>query len=90
MYVRLGFSVAVHMRPDVLLVDEVIAVGDEDFQRKCFDHLYKLRRSGRTIVIVSHSTSLLASLCDEVAWLDHGKLRPSVRRRRSSMGTSTR
>jgi len=74
MYVRLGFSVAVHMRPDVLLVDEVIAVGDEDFQRKCFDHLYALRKSGRTIVIVSHATSLLASLCDEVAWLDHGTL----------------
>jgi homopolymeric O-antigen transport system ATP-binding protein len=74
MYVRLGFSVAVHMRPDVLLIDEVIAVGDEDFQRKCFDHLYKLRRSGRTIVIVSHQTSMLASMCDEVAWLDHGSL----------------
>jgi ABC-2 type transport system ATP-binding protein/lipopolysaccharide transport system ATP-binding protein len=74
MYVRLGFSVAVHMRPDVLLVDEVIAVGDEDFQRKCFDHLYRLRKAGRTIVIVSHATTLLASLCDEVAWLDHGSL----------------
>jgi lipopolysaccharide transport system ATP-binding protein len=74
MYVRLGFSVAVHMRPDVLLIDEIIAVGDEDFQRKCFDHLYGLRRSGRTIVIVSHSTSLLTSFCDEVAWLDHGSL----------------
>ncbi len=66
MYVRLGFSIAVHMRPDVLLIDEVIAVGDEDFQRKCFDHLHKLRRSGRTIVIVSHSTSLLSSLCDRL------------------------
>jgi lipopolysaccharide transport system ATP-binding protein len=75
MYVRLGFSVAVHMRPDVLLIDEIIAVGDEDFQRKCFDHLYGLRRSGRTIVIVSHSTSLLTSFCDEVAWLDHGELK---------------
>jgi ABC-2 type transport system ATP-binding protein/lipopolysaccharide transport system ATP-binding protein len=74
MYVRLGFSVAVHMRPDVLLIDEVIAVGDEDFQRKCFDHLYELRRSGRTIVIVSHQTSMLASMCDEVSWLDHGSL----------------
>lgn len=74
MYVRLGFSVAVHMRPDVLLVDEVIAVGDEDFQRKCFDHLYALRRAGRTIVVVSHSTSMLAGLCDEIAWLDHGRL----------------
>ncbi len=74
MYVRLGFSVAVHMRPDVLLIDEVIAVGDEDFQRRCFDHLYGLRRAGRTIVIVSHATDLLASLCDEVTWLDHGCL----------------
>lgn len=72
MYVRLGFAVAVHMRPEVLLVDEVIAVGDEEFQRKCFDHLYKLRREGRTIVIVSHATTLMASLCDEIAWLDHG------------------
>ena len=54
MYVRLGFSVAVHMKPDVLVVDEVLAVGDEEFQRKCFDHLYALRRSGRTIIVVSH------------------------------------
>ena len=75
MYVRLGFSVAVHMRPDVLLIDEVIAVGDEDFQRRCFDHLYKLRRSGRTIVVVSHSLGTMESLCDEAAWLDHGRLR---------------
>jgi ABC-2 type transport system ATP-binding protein/lipopolysaccharide transport system ATP-binding protein len=74
MYVRLGFSVAVHMRPDVLLIDEVIAVGDEDFQRRCFDHLYALRKAGRTIVIVSHATDLLASLCDEISWLDHGSL----------------
>ena len=72
MYVRLGFSVAVHMKPDVLLVDEVLAVGDEEFQRKCFDHLYTLRRQGRTIVVVSHGLGQLEGLCDEVAWLDHG------------------
>lgn len=72
MYVRLGFSVAVHMKPDVLLVDEVLAVGDEEFQRKCFDHLYALRRSGRTIVVVSHGLGQLEGLCDEVAWLEHG------------------
>jgi ABC-type polysaccharide/polyol phosphate transport system ATPase subunit len=77
MYVRLGFSVAVHMRPDVLLIDEIIAVGDEDFQRRCFDHLYALRQSGKTIVIVSHASTLMGSLCDEVAWLDHGRLRDS-------------
>ena len=75
MYVRLGFSVAVHMKPDVLLVDEVLAVGDEEFQRKCFDHLYSLRRSGCTIVVVSHGLGQLESLCDEVAWLDHGQLK---------------
>ena len=74
MYVRLGFSVAVHMKPEVLLVDEVLAVGDEEFQRKCFDHLYTLRREGRTIVVVSHGLGQLEGLCDEVAWLDHGKV----------------
>ena len=75
MYVRLGFAVAVHMRPDVLLIDEIIAVGDVDFQRKCFDHLYSLRRAGKTIVIVSHDAGLVTSVCDEVTWLDHGGVR---------------
>lgn len=74
MYVRLGFSVAVHVDPDILIIDEVIAVGDEDFQRRCFDHLYKLRRQGVTIVVVSHSLGLMQTLCDEVSWLDHGRL----------------
>lgn len=74
MYVRLGFSVAVHMDPDVLLVDEVLAVGDEEFQRKCFDYLYTLRKAGKTIVVVSHSLGQLESLCDDVTWLDHGRV----------------
>ena len=74
MYVRLGFSVAVHMRPDILLVDEVIAVGDEEFQRKCFDHLSALRKAGKTIVVVSHGLGQLEGLCDEVTWLDHGEV----------------
>jgi len=60
------------MKPDVLLVDEVLAVGDEEFQRKCFDHLYALRRSGRTIVVVSHGLGQLEGLCDEIAWLERG------------------
>jgi ABC-2 type transport system ATP-binding protein/lipopolysaccharide transport system ATP-binding protein len=55
MYVRLGFSVAVHVEPEILLIDEVIAVGDEAFQRKCLEHLYELRQNGTTIVLVSHS-----------------------------------
>ena len=77
MYVRLGFSVAVHMDPDVLLVDEVLAVGDEEFQRKCFDHLSSLRKAGRTIVVVSHGLGQIESLCDEVTWLDHGEVQQS-------------
>ena len=75
MYVRLGFSIAVNLDPEILIMDEIIAVGDEEFQRRCFDHLYKLRQKGVTIVFVSHSLGLVQSLCDRVAWLDHGRLR---------------
>lgn len=74
MHVRLGFSVAVHVDPDVLIVDEIIAVGDEEFQRRCFDHLYELRRRGTTMVLVSHAHTLVEQMCDDVAWLDHGRL----------------
>ena len=72
MYVRLGFSVAVHVHPEILIIDEVIAVGDEEFQRRCFEHLYKLRNQGVTIVMVTHSLGLVQSMCDHAAWLDHG------------------
>ncbi len=75
MYVRLGFSVAVTVDPEILIVDEIIAVGDEEFQRKCFDHLYELRRRGTTIVIVSHSLGLVADLCDQALWLNKGLLK---------------
>jgi ABC-type polysaccharide/polyol phosphate transport system ATPase subunit len=74
MYVRLGFSVAVHVQPEILLIDEVIAVGDEEFQRKCFDHLYGLRRQGVTIVVVTHGLATVETMCDRAAWLDHGVL----------------
>lgn len=74
MYVRLGFAISVHVEPEILLIDEVIAVGDEDFQRRCLEHMYKVRRSGATIVLVSHSISLVESMCDAVGWLDHGQL----------------
>jgi ABC-type polysaccharide/polyol phosphate transport system ATPase subunit len=74
MYVRLGFSVAVHMKPDILVVDEVLAVGDEEFQRRCEDHLYSLRRAGKTIVVVSHGMGQLEGLCDEICWLEHGEV----------------
>ncbi len=74
MYVRLGFSIAVTAEPEILIVDEIIAVGDEEFQRKCFDYLYELRRQGTTIVIVSHSLPVVADLCDQAVWLDHGRM----------------
>lgn len=75
MYVRLGFAIAVHLDPEILIVDEIIAVGDEEFQRKCFDYLFELRRRGTTIVLVTHSMGLAAELCDQAAWLDHGHVR---------------
>lgn len=74
MYVRLGFSVAINVEPDLLLVDEVLAVGDEQFQRRCAEKFADLKRSGRTIVLVSHSLGSVSSMCDTVAWLDHGTL----------------
>jgi ABC-2 type transport system ATP-binding protein len=74
MYVKLGFSVAINVDPDLLLVDEVLTVGDELFQRKCAQKFLDLKDSGRTIVIVSHSLGMVRDLCDSVALLDHGKL----------------
>jgi ABC-2 type transport system ATP-binding protein/lipopolysaccharide transport system ATP-binding protein len=75
MFVRLGFAVAVSLDPEILMVDEVIAVGDEEFQRKCFDHLFELRKWGTTIVLVTHSLGLIRDMCDQAAWLDHGEVR---------------
>jgi len=75
MYVRLGFSVAINVDPDVLLVDEVLAVGDEQFQRKCSEKFADLRARGKTIVIVSHSLSTVRTVCDQAAWLQQGRLR---------------
>jgi ABC-type polysaccharide/polyol phosphate transport system ATPase subunit len=74
MYVRLGFSVAINVDPDILLIDEILAVGDEQFQRKCSEKFADLKQSGKTIVIVSHALGTMRSLCDEVALLEHGQL----------------
>jgi len=74
MYVRLGFSVAVSVEPDVLLVDEVLAVGDEQFQARCRDKFAELKAQGKTIVVVSHALGTVRSLCDTVAWLRGGTL----------------
>ena len=75
MKVRLGFSVAVHVDPEILLLDEVIAVGDERFKRMCFEHMYTLRQSGVTIVLVTHSMGQVQTMCDEVTWLVKGEVR---------------
>jgi ABC-type polysaccharide/polyol phosphate transport system ATPase subunit len=75
MYMRLGFAVAIHVDPDVLLVDEVLAVGDEAFTHKCLDKLAEFRRLGRTTLLVTHSLDLVTRLCDEALWLDSGTVR---------------
>ena len=74
MYMRLGFAVAIHVAPDVLLVDEVLAVGDEGFTHKCLDKFAEFRRRGKTVLLVTHSLGLVETLCDEAVWLDAGRL----------------
>ena len=74
MYVRLGFAVSIHVEPDVLLVDEVLAVGDMDFQEKCMEKFAQFRREGRTVVVVSHGIEQMRNFCDHAAWLDNGVL----------------
>src|SRR5258707_14822560 len=72
MYMRLGFAVAIHVNPDVLLVDEVLAVGDEGFTHKCLDKFAEFRRRNKTILLVTHSLSLVDRFCDQALWLDEG------------------
>jgi len=73
MYMRLGFAVAIHVDPDVLLVDEVLAVGDESFAHKCLDKFGEFRRRGKTVLIVTHSLGLVERFCDEALWIDGGR-----------------
>jgi ABC-type polysaccharide/polyol phosphate transport system ATPase subunit len=73
MYMRLGFAVAIHVDPDVLLVDEVLAVGDEGFTHKCLDKFGEFKRRGKTILLVTHSLGLVERFCDEAVWLDAGE-----------------
>jgi len=74
MYVRLGFAVAVNVEPDILLVDEVLAVGDEAFQRKCIERVKQFQKEGRTILFVTHAADLVRRICDRAIVLDHGKM----------------
>jgi len=74
MYMRLGFSVAIHVEPEILLVDEILAVGDLTFQKRCLDRFARLRDEGRTIVVVSHDLDMIGRLCDSSVWINKGKL----------------
>ena len=74
MYMRLGFAVAIHVNPDVLLIDEVLAVGDEAFVHKCLDKISEFRRRGKTIVLVTHSLGLVEKMADEALWIDGGEI----------------
>lgn len=74
MYARLGFAVATAHQPEILIVDEILSVGDEAFQRKCTDRISGFRENGATVLMVSHNLDLIAGMCDRAAWLDHGKL----------------
>jgi lipopolysaccharide transport system ATP-binding protein len=74
MYVRLAFAVAAHLNTEILIVDEVLAVGDAAFQRKCLGRMQEIGRNGRTIIFVSHTMTAVQSLCSRVLWLDHGSV----------------
>src|SRR6202167_4484980 len=74
MYVRLGFSIAAHLDPDILLLDEVLAVGDAAFQAKCLQRIAELRKAGRTIVFISHDLAAVYRLCDRALLLSHGSI----------------
>ena len=73
MYMRLGFAVAIHVDPDVLLIDEVLAVGDEAFTHKCLDKFAEFRRRNKTVLLVTHSLNLVERFCDEALWLNDGR-----------------
>ena len=75
MYMRLGFAVAVHVNPDILIVDEVLAVGDEEFSLKCLDKFADFKRRGKTILLVTHGLGTVQQFCDEAVWLDAGVVR---------------
>jgi len=75
MYVRLGFSIAVHTEPEILLVDEVLAVGDAAFQQKCLEKVAEFRREGRTVLFISHNLQLVQQLCTRILWLESGEIR---------------
>ena len=77
MYVRLGFSIAIHVDPDILVVDEVLSVGDEEFQRKSFQKFLEFKQRGKTIILVTHTMPVVEDICDTATWIDAGQLKAS-------------
>jgi ABC-type polysaccharide/polyol phosphate transport system ATPase subunit len=75
MWARLGFAVATDIKPDLLIIDEVLSVGDEAFQRKSAARMQEFRDQGATILLVSHSMDVILQMCHRAAWLDHGQLK---------------
>ncbi len=75
MRVRLGFSVAAHMNPDILLVDEVLSVGDSSFRERCYNRMTEYKQNGGTVIFISHNTLAVEQVCERVIWLDHGRVR---------------
>ena len=74
MTLRLAFSIAIHVEPDILIIDEVLAVGDQAFQTKCMNKILEFKEQGKTLLFVSHSTGAVQKLCERALWLDHGEL----------------
>ena len=77
MYMRLGFSVAIHVDPDILIIDEILAVGDQAFQTKCIDRIHELHQDGVSIVFISHNLSIVQRMCSRLIWLENGHMRAS-------------
>src|ERR1019366_9498873 len=75
MYVRLAFAVAAHLEPEILIIDEVLAVGDAEFQKKCIGKMGQVSKSGRTVIFVSHNLTVVATLCGRAVLLDAGQKR---------------
>ena len=78
MYMRLAFSIAINVDAEILLIDEILAVGDQHFQDKCFEKLHELKKSGKTIVIVTHDMNAVKNLCDRAVWIYEGKVRMDI------------
>jgi len=74
MYVRLGFSIAISVNPDILVVDEVLAVGDQDFQQKSYSKFKEMKKNGKTIILVTHALNIVEDLCDRATWLSQGEI----------------